>query len=116
MTHHLLITITVDLPAEQLNGQKRHVREWQKGNLPSFTYEVEGQIPLECESRKMNVGKIYLRMSIIQKHICHKAVGLAGRYWMTKDINDELRERLEVRRSVGTNTEAHKRLNEEVSL
>ena len=50
-----------------------------------------------------------------QNHIGQKAVRLAGRCWMTKEINDKLKEREEVHRSEGTHTEACKNLNEEVS-
>ena len=34
---------------------------------------------------------------------------------MTKEINDKLKEREEIRRSEGAHTEAHKSVNEEVS-
>ena len=63
---------------------------------------------------------MHARMSAIllqaaPKHIGLKAVGMAGRCWTTKEINDKLKEREEVRRSEGTHTETYKSLNEEVS-
>ena len=63
---------------------------------------------------------MHVRMSTIllkatQKHIGLKAVGMAGRSRMTKDISDKLKKREKARRSEGTHTEAHKSLNEEVS-
>ena len=42
-----------------------------------------------------------------KKHIEMKAVGMAGRYWMTKEINDRMKEQEEVRRIESTNTEAY---------
>ena len=50
-----------------------------------------------------------------EKHIELKALGLAGRCWMTEEINNKLKEREEVRRSEGTKIEAYKSLNEEES-
>ena len=41
---HQPITITLNLTAEQLNGQKRLVWDWKKDNLPVITNEGEGQI------------------------------------------------------------------------
>ena len=123
---HRPITITLNLPAEQLRGQERLVWDWNKGNLPAFINFVdEGQICQECESRKMKANEMHSRMCAIlsyailskaaQKHIGLKAVGMAGRCWMTKDINDKLKVREQVRRSEGIHTEAYKRLNKEVS-
>ena len=117
---HRPITITLNLPAEQPKGQKRLVRNWKKGNLPAFTNEVEKQISLDCENRQMNVYEMYARMSAIllkaaQKHIGLKVVGMAGRCWMMKQINDKLKEREDVRRSEGIHTEVYKSLHEEVS-
>ena len=117
---HRPITITPNLPAEQSNGKKRLILDWKKDNLPAFTNEDEEQIPQECKSRKMKVDEMNARMYVIQlkathKHIGLKAVGMAGRCWMTKDINDKLLDLEDVRRSGVTYTEAYMRLNEKVS-
>ena len=117
---HRPLTITLNLPAEQLKGQKRLVLDRKKGNLPAFTNEVEDQIRQECDSRKMKVDKMYGRMSTVllkaaQKHIGVKAVGMAGQCWLAKEINDKLKEQENVRRSEVNHTEANKSLNEEVS-
>ena len=49
----------------------------------------------------MEVDKIYVRMSAIllkdSKHIWLKVVGMAGRCWMTKEINDKPKKLEEVR-------------------
>ena len=50
-----------------------------------------------------------------QKHIGMKVVGMVGRCTMTKEINDNLKEREVVRQSDGTNTEAHPSPSEEIS-
>ena len=81
---HRPITITLNLPAEQLKGQKRLVWGWKKRNLPAFTNKVECQIPQECESRKMKVDEMCTCMSAIllkadQKHIGLKEMGMSGR-------------------------------------
>ena len=55
---HIPITITVNLPDEQLKGRKRLVWDWKKGNLSALTNKVEDQIPQEYESRKMNVEEM----------------------------------------------------------
>ena len=82
---HRPITITLNLPAEQLLGQKRLVWDWKKGNLPASPKKMKkmNQILQECERRKMKVDKMYARMSAIllkaaQKHIGLKAEGMAG--------------------------------------
>ena len=49
------------------------------------------------------------------KHVGLTAVGMARRCWMTKEINNKLKEREEVRRSEVIHTEAHRSLNEELS-
>ena len=54
-------------------------------------------------------------LKVAPKHIGLKAVGMAGRCWMTKEINDKLKERQEVCRSGGIHTESHKSLNIKVS-
>ena len=63
---------------------------------------------------------MYVHMSAIllkaaQEHIGLKVVGMVGRGWMTKKINDKLKDREEVRQNEGIHTKAHKSLNEEVS-
>ena len=68
----------------------------------------------------MEVDKIYVRKSAIllkadSKHIGLKAVGMAGRCWMTKEINNKPKKLEEVRRSVGIHNQAYKSLNEDVS-
>ena len=95
---HRNIAITLNLTAEHLKGQKRLVLDWKNGNPPAFTNYVDSQIHLECENGKMKVEEMHTRMSAIQlkapkKHIGLKAVGKAGRYWMTKRINDKMKER-----------------------
>ena len=50
---HRSITIILNLLDEQPKVQKRTFWDWKKGNLPTFTNEVDGQTLLECESRKM---------------------------------------------------------------
>ena len=44
-----------------------------------------------------------------QKHIGLKAMGMVGRCWMMKEINDKLKERED------THIEAYKSLNEEIT-
>ena len=68
----------------------------------------------------MKVDEMHARMSAIllkaaQRHNGLKAVLMDGRCWMTKEINDKLKERQEVCRCEGTNTEAYLSLNEKVS-
>ena len=53
------------------------------------------------------------RMSAIllkaaQKQTRLKVVGMAGRCWITKEMNNKLKEREEVRRSEGIHTDAYK--------
>ena len=62
----------------------------------ALTNEVEGQIPQECESRKMRVFVKYVRMSEMllmaaKKHGL-KTMGIVGQGWMTKEINDKFME------------------------
>ena len=45
----------------------------------------------------MKVDEIYARMSVIILKAGLNAVGLAGRCWMMKEVNDKLKERAEVR-------------------
>ena len=85
-----------------------------------LTNKVEDQIPQECECRQMKVDKVYALMSAIllkaaQKHIGLKAVGMVGRCWMMKEINDKLKEREEVCQSIGIHIKAYKSLNEEIT-
>ena len=67
----------------------------------------------------MNMDEMHARVSEIllrqQKQIWLKVAGMVGRCWMTKEINDKLMEREDVRRSEGIHTDAYKSLNEEVS-
>ena len=77
-------------------------------------------MPQECESRKMKVDEMYARMSAIplkavHKHIGLKAVGMAGWCWITKEINERLKERQKFRRGEGIHTEAYNIMNEELS-
>ena len=68
----------------------------------------------------MKVDKMYACMCVIllnsaKEHIGLNVVGMAGQYWMAKEINDKLKEREEIRQSDIILTEAYKSLNEEVS-
>ena len=70
--------------------------------------------------QKEESGRDYAHKSAIllkaaQKHIGLKAVGMAGRCSITKEINDKLKKRKEDRQSEGIHTDAYKSLNEEVS-
>ena len=61
----------------------------------------------------MKVDEICLHMSAIllkadQKHIALKAVGIAGRHWMTKEINNKMNEKQKVRRNEGIHTDSYK--------
>ena len=56
----------------------------EEGQSSAFTNEVEDQILQECESRKMKVDEIYVRMNAVLlkealRHNGLKAVGMAGR-------------------------------------
>ena len=69
---HRPITITLNLPAERQKGKKRLVWDWMNDNLPTFTNEVEDQIPQECESRGMKVDKM---------HECNPIEGSPKTHW-----------------------------------
>ena len=66
----------------------------------------------------MDEMQAHMSVSLLKaakKHNGLKVVGMVGRCWMTKEINNKLKERQEVRRSGGIHTEAHRSLNEGVS-
>ena len=62
---HITITITLNLQAEQPKGHKQLVWDCKKGNHSAFIIEVEGQKPLDSESRKMKIDEMYARISAI---------------------------------------------------
>ena len=81
-SNHRPITITHNLPPEQLMGQKRLVRDWKKGDIPAITNKVEDQIRQECENRKLKVEEMYAHMRAILLKAAPKNIGLKGWEWL----------------------------------